>query len=39
LPIDDVSVFALLAGWAGDEDVYRKILRDNPAALYNFGPT
>jgi predicted TIM-barrel fold metal-dependent hydrolase len=39
LPIDDASVLALLAGWAGNADVYRKILRDNPARLYEFEQT
>ncbi len=36
LQVDDPAVFALLAGWAGDEATYRKILRDNPARLYDF---
>ncbi len=36
LPVDDGGVFALLAGWANDETVYRKILGDNPARLYDF---
>jgi len=36
LPVDDAGVFSLLAGWAGDETTYRKILSDNPARLYDF---
>jgi predicted TIM-barrel fold metal-dependent hydrolase len=35
-PVDDLGVFSLLAGWAGDEATYRKILSDNPARLYDF---
>ena len=33
---DDAELLACLAIWAGDEQVYRKILSDNPATLYGF---
>lgn len=34
--IDDGRALNRLAEWAGDEDTLRKILVDNPAALYDF---
>jgi predicted TIM-barrel fold metal-dependent hydrolase len=33
---DDALLFDLLADWAGDEALRRRILVDNPAALYGF---
>jgi predicted TIM-barrel fold metal-dependent hydrolase len=36
LPVDDGRVFNLLATWAPDAGVRRKILVDNPATLYRF---
>jgi len=35
-PPSDAALFELLASWAGSEGVRRKILVDNPAALYGF---
>ena len=35
---DDGTLFDLLGEWAGDERTRTRILADNPAALYNFGP-
>jgi D-galactarolactone isomerase len=35
-PPDDVALLELLADWAPDETVRRKILVDNPAQLYGF---
>jgi predicted TIM-barrel fold metal-dependent hydrolase len=34
---DDGNLFHLLARWAPDERVRRRILVDNPASLYGFG--
>lgn len=36
---DDAALFDLLAEWAPDEAVRRRILVDNPAELYGFGKT
>ncbi len=36
VPVDDVHVLNLLAGWAPDPALRRTILVDNPAALYRF---
>lgn len=36
-PPDDAALLGLLRGWAGDEAGWRRILVDNPAALYGFG--
>jgi predicted TIM-barrel fold metal-dependent hydrolase len=33
---DDAVLFDLLREWAGSEDGARRILVDNPAALYGF---
>ena len=33
---DDVELLELLLDWAPDEGTRRKILVDNPAALYGF---
>jgi predicted TIM-barrel fold metal-dependent hydrolase len=33
---DDVELLELLADWSPDEGTRRKILVDNPAALYGF---
>ncbi len=33
---DDAALFDLLGDWAGDEALRRRILVDNPAALYGF---
>jgi predicted TIM-barrel fold metal-dependent hydrolase len=35
-PIDDVAALARLHGWVGDPALFRKILVDNPARLYDF---
>lgn len=35
---DDAELFDLLARWSGDEKVRQRVLVDNPAALYGFGP-
>lgn len=35
---DDAELFDLLAHWSGDEKVRQRVLVDNPAALYGFGP-
>jgi predicted TIM-barrel fold metal-dependent hydrolase len=34
--VDDVAALERLHGWIGDERVFRKILVDNPARLYDF---
>lgn len=39
LPIDDSLVLRQLARWAPDRSVRHRILVDNPAALYGFGPS
>jgi predicted TIM-barrel fold metal-dependent hydrolase len=36
--VDDLAVFRLMARWAPDANVRRKILVDNPARLYGFQP-
>ncbi|HEX9367849.1 MAG TPA: hypothetical protein VF921_14555 [Vicinamibacterales bacterium] len=36
VPVDNVHVLNLLAGWAPDPALRRTILVDNPAALYRF---
>jgi predicted TIM-barrel fold metal-dependent hydrolase len=35
-PIDDVAALERLHGWVGDPALFRKILVDNPARLYDF---
>jgi predicted TIM-barrel fold metal-dependent hydrolase len=35
-PIDDVATLERLHGWVGDPALFRKILVDNPARLYDF---
>jgi predicted TIM-barrel fold metal-dependent hydrolase len=35
---DDGAALDRLAGWAGDADTLKRILVDNPARLYDFGP-
>jgi predicted TIM-barrel fold metal-dependent hydrolase len=35
-PIDDVAALERLRGWLGDAALFRKILVDNPARLYDF---
>ena len=35
-PIDDAAALERLHGWAGDAALFRKILVDNPARLYDF---
>jgi len=35
-PIDDAASLERLRGWAGDAALFRKILVDNPARLYDF---
>ncbi len=35
---DDAALLDALAAWAGDDALLRRILVDNPAALYDFGP-
>jgi D-galactarolactone isomerase len=35
-PPDDAGLLALLADWASDPATRRRILVDNPAALYGF---
>lgn len=37
--VDDAEALAVLSGWAGDSEMFRRILVDNPAALYGFEPT
>ncbi|MHA1151583.1 MAG: amidohydrolase family protein [Alphaproteobacteria bacterium] len=37
-PPDDSVLLDLLLDWAGDESLRRRILTDNPAELYGFGP-
>ncbi len=37
-PPDDAVLLDLLLDWAGDESLRRRILTDNPAELYGFGP-
>ena len=37
-PPDDAVLLDLLLDWAGDESSRRRILTDNPAELYGFGP-
>jgi D-galactarolactone isomerase len=32
----DAALLDLLAEWAGDERIWKKILTDNPARLYGF---
>ncbi len=34
--VDDAEALARLRGWLGDEALFRKILVDNPARLYDF---
>jgi len=34
--IDDLAALERLHGWVGDETLFRKILVDNPARLYDF---
>jgi D-galactarolactone isomerase len=36
-PPDDAVLLDLLLEWTGDEPLRRRILTDNPAALYGFG--
>jgi len=35
-PIDDTAALERLHGWIGDAALFRKILVDNPARLYDF---
>jgi len=35
---DDARLFDLLAEWAGSDAAFKRILVDNPATLYGFGP-
>ena len=35
-PIDDVAALERLHGWVGDPALFRKIIVDNPARLYDF---
>ena len=35
-PIDDLAALERLHGWVGDAALFRKILVDNPAQLYDF---
>lgn len=37
-PIDDAAALERLHGWVGDAALFRKILVDNPARLYDFQP-
>ena len=36
-PANDAALFGLLTEWALDEALRKKVLVDNPAALYGFG--
>jgi predicted TIM-barrel fold metal-dependent hydrolase len=35
---DDAALLDALAAWADDDALLRRILVDNPAALYDFAP-
>lgn len=37
-PPNTVDLLDLLSEWMGDEEIRRRVLVDNPAALYGFGP-